>query len=88
MYYVWRSNSYRLLSSFLQLKRTIKDCIWSLENQTTDKDFEIIVIDSSTEMILQNLLKKDFLELIYTNSKRENILKAPETLVFLLQKGR
>lgn len=30
-------------------KRTIKDCIWSLENQTTDKDFEIIVIDSSTD---------------------------------------
>ena len=30
-------------------KRTINDCLRSLENQTTDKDFEIIVIDSSTD---------------------------------------
>lgn len=52
-------------------EKTIESCLKSLENQTTDKDFEVIVVDSSIDSTVK-LIEERFPEVnLYRFSERK-----------------
>ncbi len=67
-------------------KRTINDCIQSLEKQTADKDFEIIVIDSSTDDTAA-IVKERFPQVNVYQSKERKYPESARNIGISVAKG-